>query len=241
MLEGGNVSGFVCKKAIMSDNWNNHVLYSTSTNLGNNSHLWDNCFAFCNRKTLIFEQGKREEGSKSDCRWFADISSKHTHYKALVLVLIVVAVMWNSLIKFALKLTTFVIFFALCPYFAWPPGMQRYLPSHAGKAALTHEDNASNLQVQTKRFVLWPSRRCFPVGNPAGQPAFPRWDGHSPLNCTYWCERNGTVEKRLMFKRWDSPRRGLDTGQERWGLSCDFLSGQLDISLSRESLLNQKG
>lgn len=32
--------------------------------------------------------------------------------------------------------------------------MHRPLPSHAGKAALTHEDDASNLWVQAERFVL---------------------------------------------------------------------------------------
>lgn len=35
--------------------------------------------------------------------------------------------------------------------------MQRHLPGHAGEAALIHEDDASNLQVQTKRFVVWSS------------------------------------------------------------------------------------
>lgn len=97
----------------MSDNWNNHILCFISPNLVKSSYLSNNCFAFWNRKTLIFEQSKQGEGSRSECRWFTNLSSKQTHYKALVLILTLVTVVWNLLIKFVLKWATSVTFLAL--------------------------------------------------------------------------------------------------------------------------------
>lgn len=112
--------------------------------------------------------------------------------------------------------------------------------------ANSHEDDASNPQVQTKRFALRTSRhcrrgkRCSPQvilqGNlpvPGGMDAeFP-----AALCGVRGMEPQRRAEVQVVNKSWERGWQRVKEGGIR--PRCHFPSGQLDVLLSRGSLLNQ--
>lgn len=102
--------------------------------------------------------------------------------------------------------------------------MWRHLPGHAGEAALTHGDDASNLRVQMERFVLWPSRSADSVSSASqgvilqGNLPFPG-GMDTDLSTALAGVRGMDLCRRGNVQVLRQSREGVGHRAERWGFS----------------------